>query len=107
MKLFRQTPITAHAAIISALVRGEASGRDIKKRVSDMTKGSMSLGPSTLYPALRSLEADGLIKAREEEGGEVRRGRPRRIYTLTGDGAKAYNEFRQAAAGLAGVLVPV
>jgi len=94
------TPITAKAAIIQALIKGDAFGLEIIERVAERTNGVVKLGQGSVYPALRSLEAEGLIESYEGEPLPERGGRPRRYYKLTAEGAKAASEQRAAVRGL-------
>lgn len=58
----------------------------------------------SVYPALRSLEREGLIESYESEPLPERRGRPRRYYKLTAQGSAAAQDQRH---GLIAVLSPV
>ena len=58
----------------------------------------------SVYPALRSLERDGLVRSYEGDPIPERRGRPRRYYELTAEGAEAARAQRQ---GLLGILEPL
>lgn len=100
------TPISAKAALLQALIRGPGYGLDLVERVKKQTKGSVSLGNASVYPALRGLEQEGLIESYEGEPMPERGGRPRRYYKLTAVGKKAAMENRQTAAALFGFLVP-
>jgi len=100
------TPINAKAALLQALVRGHGYGLDLIERVKKQTKGAMKLGHASVYPALRSLERDGLIESYESEPLPERGGRPRRYYKLTALGRRAAVEDRQTAGALFGLLAP-
>jgi DNA-binding PadR family transcriptional regulator len=69
--------------VLLALARGRAHGYAIMGFVSEITGGSVQLGPGTLYRTLARLAADGLV----EETREVREAEPhdarRRYYRLT------------------------
>jgi len=101
-----ESPITARAALLQALIQGESYGLELIDRVKTRTKGALVLGQGSVYPALRDLEADGFVKSFEGEPLPERGGRPRRFYKLTAKGAKAAMEDAQTVAGLFGVLVP-
>src|SRR4051812_41869963 len=100
------TPISAKAALLQALVRGPGFGLDLIVRVKKQTNGSVTLGNASVYPALRGLEQEGLIESYEGEPMAERGGRPRRYYKLTALGARAAMEQRQTASALFGLLVP-
>ncbi|MCB9762277.1 MAG: helix-turn-helix transcriptional regulator [Alphaproteobacteria bacterium] len=100
-----ETPITAKAALLQALVKGPGFGLELIDRVQERTNGAVVLHQGSVYPALRKLEAEGLIESYEGEPMPERGGRPRRYYRLTAEGARAAMEQGTAVAGLFG-LVP-
>jgi DNA-binding PadR family transcriptional regulator len=69
--------------ILVALAREERHGYGIIQRVTELTDGTVRLGPGTLYSALDRLTAEGQVVAtRTETVG----GRERRYYRLTDTG---------------------
>lgn len=94
----------SHRTILAALIRGHAFGLEIAERVKTSTNGRMELGQATLYPALREMEADGLLRSWEEQVPGIRGGRPRRYYELTGKGSELAMQEREAASGLWGLF---
>ena len=74
-------------------------GFGLAKTMREQT-GSRSLtGHGTLYKALSRLEEFGLLSSRWEDGAAAE-GRPRRrLYALTGDGARVAEQARAAAPG--------
>ncbi len=48
-----------------------------------------------VYATLERLEAKGLVRSRDGEAGEARRGRPRRYYDLLPDGVAALEQTRE------------
>ncbi|WP_140875228.1 PadR family transcriptional regulator [Myxococcus xanthus] len=93
------------AAILAVLTRGKSYGLEIIDQVRERTGGSITLLEGTVYPALRAMERDGLLRSFDGEPVPERGGRPRRYYELTGEGRRAATEQRQALSGLFG-LVP-
>ena len=87
-------PVTAKAAILEALVQGETFGLELIKRVEERTNGKLRLGQGSVYPALRELEREGLVKSWEGDQMPERGGRPRRYYKLTAAGGRALRETR-------------
>jgi PadR family transcriptional regulator len=83
------TPITARAALLHELMRGKGYGLDLIERVRARTKGEIVLGQGSIYPTLRDLEYEGLVRSHESEPIPERGGRPRRYYTLTAKGQRA------------------
>src|SRR4051794_9313104 len=81
-------PVSARTAILLALVPREGFGLELIERVSERTKGAVKLGQGSVYPLLRDLEDDGLVRSYEADPTPERGGRPRRYYELTGEGRK-------------------
>src|SRR5690606_20243161 len=73
---------------LAILAHGEASGYDLKKSWDEgpfAYLGGASFG--SIYPTLAKMEADGLIRSREE----AQAGKPsRRVYALTERGSEAF-----------------
>ncbi len=98
-----ESPVSAKAALLQAMIAGPGYGLDLIERVAKHTKGAVQLGQGSVYPALRDLEHDGLLESYEGEPLPERGGRPRRYYKLTALGAKAAMEQRDVVFGLFGV----
>ena len=96
--------LNAKTALLAALVGGPGFGLELIDRVSARTLGLVKLNQGSVYPALRALEQDGLVRSYDGETNEDRGGRPRRYYELTGDGVVAARRQRKA---LMGLLKPV
>lgn len=64
---------------------------------AELAEHGHRISPGTLYPTLHRMEADGLLRSREE----VVDGRRRRVYTITRDGRRALTEARRALRELA------
>ena len=72
----QETPLRpAVFHILLALASGELHGLEIAETVDDATRGSVRLGPGTLYRSLKEMTRDGLIR----DGEDPRR----RFYSLT------------------------
>lgn len=99
-------PVSPKAALLQALLKSDSYGLELIDRVKVSTKGKIVLRQATIYPALREMEAEGLLKSYEGEPLPERGGRPRRYYKITAQGRKAAMEDAQTVAGLFGVLVP-
>ena len=95
----RQPPLSPHIssrqAILEVLVRGENYGVGIRNLVLERSGGAIDLGPGRLYPALRSLERDGLITSSPGETTTARVGRPRIYHRLTAEGRRAATAHRE------------
>lgn len=99
------TPITTQAALLQALIRGPGYGLELIDRVKEATGGQVFLLEGAIYPALRAMEADGLVESWQTEPLPERGGRPRRYYKLTAEGARKAMEQRAGLAGLLGLEV--
>lgn len=95
-----ETPVSAKAALLQALVSDRGYGLDLIERVRERTNGRIALGQGSIYPALRSLEREGLVVSYEADASPERGGRPRRYYELTAEGRRVALEQRQAIFGL-------
>jgi DNA-binding PadR family transcriptional regulator len=99
-------------ALLLALHDGEQHGYALMAAVGDLTGGTVTLGPATLYRSLQRMRVDGLIE--EIDAGEPshadRRAERRRSYRITPAGrAAARDEARRLtrlveAASALGVL---
>jgi PadR family transcriptional regulator PadR len=99
-----ETPLTAKAVILQALISGPAFGIEVIERVSKGSRGTLRLHQGSAYPALRALERAGLVRSWEGPPEEVRAGRPRRYYELTAAGLRTARGQRDV---LLGFLQPV
>src|SRR5437764_14507004 len=71
--------------ILGMLALGKSSGYDIKQFVDKSTRHFWAASYGQIYPELRRLEDQGLIRGREEPTG----GRARTLYELTDAGVGA------------------
>ena len=94
-------PVTARAAILLALVRGKGFGLELIELVRKRTKGAVKLGQGSVYPLLRELEDEGLVRSFEADPLPERGGRPRRYYELTALGRRAAQEQRNVVLAIA------
>lgn len=91
-------------ALILATVEGGAlHGYAIAETLSARSDGALDVATGTLYPALRRLEAAGLLVSAWSTVG----GRKRRTYRLTSAGRKTLRLERAAWRDLAGVIEAV
>jgi PadR family transcriptional regulator PadR len=99
-----ESPISARTAILTSLISGKSYGLELIERVRERTKGQILLNEGSVYPALKALEREGLLRSFEGEPLPERGGRPRRYYELTGKGRRVAVEQRTA---LLNLLLPV
>jgi DNA-binding PadR family transcriptional regulator len=71
--------------ILSVLKRNDSYGYAIVQKVKELSEGQISWREASIYPVLKKLEKDGMIKSywkvTENE-------RPRKYYTILSDGGK-------------------
>lgn len=92
-------PVSAKAALLQALLDGESYGAELIARVKHRSAGKFILGMGSVYPALRDMEHEGLLKVSAEET-TTRGGRPRIYYRLTAAGRRLAEEHRQVVRAL-------
>ena len=112
-------PLTpAVFALLLALTEGERHGYALMADVGELTGGTVTLGPATLYRSLQRMRVDGLVEelddtttTRPPARGD-RRAERRRCYRITPEGraaaeaeARRLSRLVEAAAAL-GVLAP-
>ncbi|HEX8821078.1 MAG TPA: PadR family transcriptional regulator [Archangium sp.] len=83
-----------------SLISGRGFGLEIIQRVRERTEGKILLNEGSVYPALKALERDGLLRSYDGEPMPERGGRPRRYYELTGEGRRVASEQRTALLNL-------
>jgi DNA-binding PadR family transcriptional regulator len=91
-----EAPLEAKTLILLELAL-PAYGHELMRRVH--ARGGR-LRPASVYPALRKLEARGLVRSRIEDAGT---GPARRIYELTVDGVRLAMRRRDELAALLGI----
>jgi len=77
--------------LLCILDEGATHGYDVIRALREQTDGALELAEGTLYPALRRLEADGLLDSEWAVVG----GRRRRVYELN-DAGREELERRKA-----------
>jgi DNA-binding PadR family transcriptional regulator len=70
---------------------GPSYGNQLIDRVSELTAGTLTVNPNTMYPLLRDLEARGLIEGQWEHPER----RTRRFYTATAAGRAELAALRE------------
>ena len=76
--------------ILSILTRGETYGYAIIQEVRDVSGSKIEWSDGMLYPVLRRLEKQGLVKSRWRVAEET--GKKRRYYQINGKGRNALAE---------------
>lgn len=86
--------LPAKSALLYGLISGPGYGLELIERIRAASDGRLRIGQGSAYPALRSLEREGLVRSWEGESLPERGGRPRRYYELTADGLRAARSQR-------------
>ena len=76
---------SAKPIVLTLLLSGESYGYQILQRVRRVSGGKMTWSSAMLYPVLRRLEKDGLVRSEWRVSDE---NRMRRYYALTARGRK-------------------
>ena len=76
---------TLDLLILKALSTGELHGLGVSRRIEQVTGGTFSVQPGSLFPALHRLEEAGWLDSRWESSENNRRAK---YYTLTKAGTK-------------------
>jgi PadR family transcriptional regulator, regulatory protein PadR len=99
---------TLELAALLAVARlgDDAYGLAVRRDLAERTGRDYSVG--TVYTTLQRLEDKGLLTSRATAPLPVRGGRSRRLYVITGAGARALRDAERYAAALwAGVRSPI
>ena len=78
------------AIILARLLRGDSSGYEINKTISNISSGRFELKEATLYTAFKRLEEAGFIASYWGDSGA---GARRRYYTISAAGRGAYHKL--------------
>ena len=76
--------------VLHLLSREPAFGNLLIERIEEITDGTISVNPNTMYPLLRQLEARGLVDASWEHPDR----RTRRYYSITPAGRREYKHLK-------------
>jgi len=94
--------------ILSILIQAEdkeekrSHGYQILKDLTDQTNQMLVIEEGTLYPILRKLEDDNIIKSQKEESG-----RRRKFYSVTDYGKKIFNHLAGFYSKLTEAIAPL
>ena len=85
----KMTPLPSSVFnILLALGEGEMHGYAIMQRVEDITDGSVSMGPGTLYGSLKRMLADELVEETDARPDPELDDERRRYYRITDFGRR-------------------
>ena len=82
--------------VLHFLAREPSYGNQLMERVSELTGGLIAVNPNTMYPLLRSLEQQGLIRGEWEHPER----RSRRFYRTTAAGESELDALRRGVGGV-------
>jgi transcriptional regulator len=97
-------PGTLEMLILKTLTRGPAHGYAIARRLEQVSGDVLSVGESSLYPALQRLLVNEWVKA---EWGESELKRRARFYRLTAKGRKRLVEESEGFTRLTGAIATI
>lgn len=80
------TPAVTH--ILLALADGEKHGYAIMREVEQLTGGTITMGPGTLYGSIKRMLGAGLVAETDERPDPELDDQRRRYYKITGLGAR-------------------
>ena len=93
------------ALLAVARLADEAYGLAVRQDLSDRAGRDYSVG--AIYTTLQRLETKGLLTSRASDPLPVRGGRSRRLFSVTGAGARAIRDAQQHAVAMwAGIGTP-
>ena len=76
---------TLYLLILKALSAGELHGLGVSRRIEQITRGTFSVQPGSLFPALHRLEESGALESSWQPSENNRRAK---FYSLTKTGRK-------------------
>jgi DNA-binding PadR family transcriptional regulator len=95
------TPAVFH--ILLALSDGERHGYGIMQEIAERTKGTVHMGPGTLYGSLKRMLSSGLIEETGEKADPQHGNERRRYYRLTGFGQRVLHAEAERLAQLVSI----
>jgi DNA-binding PadR family transcriptional regulator len=76
--------------VLHLIAKEPAYGNRLIEEIEAISDGAISVNPNTIYPLLRELESQGLIKGSWEHPDK----RTRRYYSITREGRREYRRLR-------------
>jgi PadR family transcriptional regulator, regulatory protein PadR len=76
--------------VLHLLGRGPTYGNRLIDSIEEITQGTISVNPNTMYPLLREMEGRGLLEGRWELPDR----RTRRFYSITPAGRREYRRLK-------------
>ena len=76
--------------VLHLIAREPTYGNRLISSIEEITQGTISVNPNTMYPLLKEMERDGLLEGRWELPDR----RTRRYYSITTAGRREYKRLR-------------
>ena len=76
--------------VLHLLAQEQTYGNRLIEAIEEITKGTISVNPNTMYPLLREMESRGLVEGRWELPDR----RTRRFYSITPAGRREYKRLK-------------
>jgi PadR family transcriptional regulator, regulatory protein PadR len=76
--------------VLHLLAREPAYGNRLIESIEELTQGTISVNPNTMYPLLREMETQNLVDGRWEHPDR----RTRRYYSITPAGRREYKRLK-------------
>src|SRR3954453_21483461 len=76
--------------VLHLVAREPTYGNRLIESIEEITEGTISVNPNTMYPLLREMEERGLVDARWEHPHR----RTRRYYSITSGGRREYRRLK-------------
>jgi PadR family transcriptional regulator PadR len=76
--------------VLHLIAREPTYGNRLIESIEEITEGTISVNPNTMYPLLREMEGQGLVEGRWELPDR----RTRRYYSITPAGRREYKRLR-------------
>lgn len=86
--------------VLLALQEEDLHGYGVKKRVEELSNGSVRMAPGTLYETLHRMRERGLIEEPDDPPEEARSHAQRSYYRLTGLGRRALRAEVERVGGM-------
>lgn len=91
-----ETPISTRSALLAVFEReGAVYGKEAQQKMEEWTKGDFVPSAGSIYPALVSMEEEGLIRSKQFSSTGKSAGRPQCYFELTAKGREVLRGHRE------------
>jgi len=88
--------------VLHLIAQEPTYGNRLIESIEEITQGTISFNPNTMYPLLREMEGQGLVEGRWELPDR----RTRRYYSITPGGRREYKRLRSEVEPCLGWVIP-